>query len=64
MFDPHDFLAIATSDLLGHLVIIICGLVSGFLPLVYAILIARKKRRDAEASVAQPSEDQNKQPDD
>ena len=64
MLDPHDFLALATSDLLGHLVIIICGLVSGFLPLVYAILIARKKRREAEASVAQPSEDQNKQPDD
>ena len=64
MLDPHDFLALATSNLLGHLLLITCSLVAGFLPLVYAILIARKKRRDAEASVAQPTEDQNKQPDD
>ena len=64
MFDPHDFSALATSDLLGHLLLITCSLVAGFLPLVYAILIARKKLRYAERSVAQPSEDQNKQPED
>ena len=32
--------------------------------IVNYIFIQRKKRRAAEASVAQPSEDQNKQPED
>ena len=32
--------------------------------IVNYIFIQRKKRREAEASVAQPTEDQNKQPDD
>ena len=67
MFDPHDFLAFGMPGLLeflGTLCLIFCIPLSILLAIVNAIFIVRKKRRDAERSVAQPSEDQNKQPDD